>query len=288
MSVYGGFEDPRSDQGPTLEIQGDNSTVDPGQTEDGGQPTGAPQQGQKFDPTGWALNFKGQQVYPRDRQHLVDLAQQGWSYSQSMEQLNSQRKELDDKSAKYSEYQNLDEAMQKNPELAQRINQMYTDYANGQTQQQGTDQATTAEDPIIGQLRQEMHDVLQWKSQQESNQADTDLNNTIQSLKDKYPDSPWEQDTGHGTLQQRVINHALNKDIRDFELAYKDYMYDNIQANTKADTLREQKEQTQKNFNNGIVDTGYAGASQQNTGAGYDPNDDYGDISAKAISLLGG
>lgn len=299
MAEYQGYEDPRTDQGNPLSIQDPSGNAEnlSGQPEDIGQSNQKIPPQDSFDPNTWALNYKGQTVYPTDRNHLINLAQQGWSYSQNMEKVNERQREIDKLEAQFGQYQELDNAMRQNPELAQRLNQVYTDYTNGNNQIQQTAQNTDPynEDPRFGQLQQqnqqlmkEMHDIKQWREQQINNDADQKLTASIEELKKRYPDQPWDTDNGHGTLHQRLIKHALDNDIHDVKLAYKDLMWDSLQTNARANALKQQKEKQQKDFQNGIVNTGYASSSQNNNELNYNPNDDYGDISDKAIRMLGG
>ena len=46
--------------------------------EDGQTPVQEPE----FSPDQWTLNYKGQTIVPKDRQHLINLAQKGHSFEQ--------------------------------------------------------------------------------------------------------------------------------------------------------------------------------------------------------------
>lgn len=287
MGEYKGYDDPRTDQGPKLSLPGDEMAngngEGNGQLEQGNQEQ-VPNSQDTFDPKTWALNYRGQQIIPKDRDHLINLAQQGYSYSQSMAELKKQREELEAMQGKYKGYSELDTAISQHPGLAEKINQIYYDYINGN--QQSKDEGEFR-DPRYDSLSQELNDLKNWRAKQLDREADEQLNHTIESLKKKFPDQPWDQNDGTGTFQQRLIQYALDNDITNLELAYKDMMWDSIASNTKATALKNAKDQIQKNNLNGIVETGTASA-----GGGkqlrYDPNDDYGDISRKAIQLLGG
>lgn len=298
--MYEGYNDPNADQGDELEIQlnnnVDNSTDSNDQTTNDGQ-SAASLQGDNnqtdvpdnFDPNSFGLNFKGQQVFPKDREHLINLAQQGWGYSQSMEQLNIRQKEMDKTEGTYSKYKEFDDQMAQDPKLAQHIRDAYSGYYGNQDQTQNLDDQTqNTDDPRIAQMQGQLQELSNHRDEDISNKADLDLQNTINTLKQQYPDQPWDNDTGDGTLTHRLIKHALDKGIDNIDLAYKDYMWDSVQANTTAATLKKQKEQTQKNFKNGVIDTGFSNATNKgNKMPGYSPGNSYGDLSQKAIQILG-
>ena len=116
-AVIPGTEDPVQGQ------QGNDSpgAVDTqGQGQEGtqGQP-GTP--AATWNPQEWGMTYKGQQVFPKDRQHLVNLAQQGWGYSQSMEQLKREKAEIEASKGQYSKYDALEKALTQNPQLANSI-----------------------------------------------------------------------------------------------------------------------------------------------------------------------
>lgn len=289
---YQGYDDPRTeniDLGMSQETNTEN--VDNSQLE-GEQPQGDSQQvaQNQFDPKAFEMNYKGQLIYPNDKQHLINLAQQGHSYSQNMEKLNAQQKEIEEQKSVYGHYKTLDEAMQNNPVLNQKITQLYQDHTSGKLynnqQEQPQEGYEDYADPRVNQLETKLQDMEKWREEEVGRKADQELDNAIDELKKKYPDQPWDKDTGDGTLQQRLIKHAIDKDINDIGLAYRDLMFDNLTANVQSETLLKHKETLQKNHQNGIVGTGH-GVTQQNQ-LQYSPDDDYGDLTQKAIKSLGG
>ena len=85
------------DDAPQVEGQ---QNSDAGQQQVGGDPN--------WNPSEWQLKFRDQTIVPKDRAHLVNLAQQGFSYSQRMQELKQREEQLNGKSQQYDQYAKLE------------------------------------------------------------------------------------------------------------------------------------------------------------------------------------
>ena len=247
---------------------------------------GAPDTGD-FDPKSWEMTYQGNKVIPKDRQHLINLAQQGYGYSKGMEGLKRDRAEIDAQRQNLSKYDTLDQALTQNPQLAQNIWGLVQQQMQGGVQQspEGS-QDEQQQMQLPPEVMQKMQDFDKFRQTYDAKQADESLTREIDDLKKQYPNDPWNVDDGSGTLQERVINHALQNNIMDIGVAYKDLMWPQMEARIKADTLKAQAESQKANKRKGVVDNGIPGQKAPATKTGYKSGDSYNDLVERAVQTI--
>lgn len=66
-------------------------------TDQGGDPSGAGKENEApaFDPKDWSMKVNGEEVFPRDKEHLVQLAQMGHDYTGKTQGLSKQRENFE-------------------------------------------------------------------------------------------------------------------------------------------------------------------------------------------------
>jgi hypothetical protein len=203
-----------------------------------------------FNPQQWTLKFRGKDITPKDRQHLVNLAQQGYSYSQRAEELKRREEELTSQAAQYDKYKQLAEAFQANPQLQQRIMQMYSETQ----QEQGKDNKQSGQELAALQPYLQKVETLEQRLQAyDQKAADDELKAEFDKLVSSHEED-WEtpNEEGH-TLRWEILNHAHKNNFYSLESAYRDFMWDTVQNRTKADTLKKQAEVRRKQAKEGVV-----------------------------------
>ena len=207
-----------------------------------------------FDPTQWGYNYKGQTIYPKDRNHMKTLMQQAHVHNSKSEDLNRRLQEIDEMKGKFGKYEQLDKAFTDNPAFAQQIWAMQEKAQNGTLQESNADVP-----PELQQFHQQLSELQQkdqtresehqeWKNQQ----ADIALEKEIQTLRDKFADHEWDLDEGDGSLQSRILQHAFDEGLS-LERAYKDLMWDTHTTNVKARTLKQAQEKRVADKKAGVV-----------------------------------
>lgn len=234
--------------------------------------TSAPAPG-AWNATEYTLNYKGQPVIPKDKQHLINLAQQGYGYSQSMEQLKRDRQELKKQQDLYGQYAQLDERFKGDPAFQRHILQAVEAYQAAK----GTGQPA--------EVPPQLNELLQWKQQQEKKQADAEVKAEIDELKKTYADEKWDFDDGEGTLIQKVLKHAYEKGITSIASAYRDFMYDRKIANARADALKQAEAKKAEEMKAGKVGGGTSSPAPGKT-TEYTPGDSYNALTEKALSMI--
>lgn len=261
-----------------------NSNFDQNNGDAGDQGTSAPQ----FDPQQWSLNFRGQNVLPKDRDHLVNLAQKGWSYEQSMEQLNQERAKITGQQQEFARYAELDKAIKGDPQFALKLSNFISEhYNNAQNAQQGNNNEGEYTQEYI-QLKTELDSLRSWKDEQMVERAQKQIDSDLAALASKYSNFDWQTDSGEGTLAYRILKHAHDHGMTDVNAAFRDLMFDNVAEQTKFQTLKQQKEQQQRQHRQGVVQTGAPSSSGTQKPVAYNSNDSYNDLVAKALKQIGG
>lgn len=219
--------------GAPVEGQGENQD---GQAQTEGQQSSAQP---AWNAQEYALKYRDKEILPRDRQHLIDLAQQGFSYSQRMAELKDREKQLEAQRGKYSQYSQLEEAFAKNPTFRKKVLEWYNNSMSpdGGQQEEGSQAAAIPKElaETIRELQERVGKYDEERQTHEQERADKELMGEIDELKKKYSRQDWDQLASSGkTLMQELCEHAYNMGGIKLETAYRDLMWDSHTKNSEA------------------------------------------------------
>lgn len=198
--------------------------------------------------TEWQYKYKGRVFVPRNKEHILALMQKGHGFNSEYDRLKQERQQFEQTRSSYDKYAQLDQMLQEHPELQQKINNVVYEYRNG-NQQTSTSKSGEV-DPTVLEQRQILEQTRGLYEQLTAAQADKQLSDEINQLKQRYPQD-WGTDNGDGNLERRILQHAYQHGFPSLEAAYRDYMWDSVQANAKADALRNNKKTRQEQFRSG-------------------------------------
>jgi hypothetical protein len=228
VADLGSSEQPTESHEDNVPVEGqENSQQQEGQQTVGGDPS--------WNPKEWQLKFRDQTIVPKDRNHLVSLAQQGYSYSQRMNELKQREAQLNSQSQQYEQYKQLEQAFEKNPQFREQIMQWYQNSLTPGVAPQSQANATPQQSSIPPELLKEIQELKGWKEeftqyqqQQLEAKADQEIQSEIQSLQQKYQRDDWETPSSNGgdTLMKEIIKHAYEMGGVKLEVAYRDLMWD--------------------------------------------------------------
>lgn len=275
----------------------EDGTTQEGMNDSSGQSgQGVPQQ-TDFNPQGWALKYRGTTVYPKDRDHLVNLAQQGWSYSQSMEEVNKQRAEIEAQKTRFQQLEEASSLLEQHPVLNQRFVQLVNEYKqNGyKFPEQAAANQMSDEQQQNPQLKQALDKIAQLEGKLseydnrfqmfDAEKADAEVRSEMDAVVKKHPEADWQSDNGEGPLSARVLKLAHKYEGRiSLEEAYRLLTYDNLRTNVEAEALKKAKEKREQETKNGIVANSGGVKPQQR----QQMPSSYKDAAAIAVQEFGG
>jgi hypothetical protein len=260
----------------------DNNQVEQGQPAAQAQPGKPATVGgdPNWNPEHFPLKFRDQIIKPKSREELIGLAQQGYSYSQRMHQLNEKEQQLNAQAQQYAQYQKLEQAFEQNPGFRKQILDWYNNSlspAQQQEQKEGNAGASQLPPEIVNQIREltEFKSTFeQHQQQQMQEQVDTEVRKEMDDLKQKYPREDWEIQNSNGlTLMQEIVKHSIDNGGIKLESAFRDKMFDQHTQNVQAETLKKQAEEAAAAKKAGVVSAGKgkgATPAQQPNPAGMD------------------
>jgi len=227
-----------------------------------------------FNPDEWQLKYRDQTIKPKDRDHLVNLAQQGFSYSQRMHELKTREEQMEKNAGRFQQYEKLEKAFESNPQFRDQIFQWYNQSftpAQQQKQQQQVQQESGSPTSIPPELLQEIASLKEWKlsweaqqAQEQASQADAEVLSEIDGLKKKYARDDWDTQASNGmTLSQEIIKHALDNGGIKLETAYRDLMWDSHVKTTEAEIFKKADENKKASAKAGFVAGGKSKGAQQ-------------------------
>lgn len=156
-------------------------------------------------------------------------ASQGYDYNQKMQEYNQLKQELEGRGKKYdSEYKPIDEYIAQNPQWWEHVQQAY------QNREKMSQDNPLAQE--IQSLKSQLKEVVEFKNtiaeekaQVERVKEDEKLTTEIQSIREKFADLDWQGVDESGlSLEQRVLKHAIENDIKTFRAAFMDLNHETL------------------------------------------------------------
>jgi hypothetical protein len=244
-----------------------------------------------WNPNDWQLKYRDQTITPRDKKHLTDLAQKGFSYSQRLEEMNKREEELNGLKGRYSQYEKLEEAFEKNPEFRKQLFDMYNGVLTPGMKKEGQPANGQSVPPEVLKEIQELKGWKQTFEQQQEEQAQAKVEQEIMGemdeLKKKYTRDDWETPSSNGnTLLKEICQHAYNLGGVKLETAYRDLMWDQQSKNAEAEGRKAAANAQKAGAKAGIVSGGKSKGSV--APPSVDPRSlGYGGMTAHLVKELG-
>jgi hypothetical protein len=218
----------------------------PPQAEQSPQPQSAAPEPREFE-----FNHRGQAIKIKENDpRMVQWMQQGYDYSQNINAFKGERetweKQRQDWESKWNPYKEVDQFAQTNPDWWKHVEQSYQQRLS--TPVDIPEPVKQYLEPIIKDYSMVKGFVQDYQKQQiEKQQAEEDaqLNEAIKSIQGKYKDLDFSAKDESGlSLEQRVLNHAIENNLPNFRAAFLDYYHDNLEKLAEA----RGKEMTMKDF----------------------------------------
>lgn len=183
---------------------------------------------------------------------ILQWASMGYEYPQKAAELNKQQQEIQkwmqerqQFESKWAPYKEVDEYAAKNPDWWQSVQEQYRQkMAGAQT------------NPELQQLRQELQELKQFKeqlTQKEQNQIveqeDKKLSQEVESIRKSFPNIDFDSPDEEGkSLEMKILQHAVDNDIKSFRVAFRDYYHDHLVGKAREEgkelVARERQKQT--------------------------------------------
>jgi hypothetical protein len=203
----------------------------PSESESQPQPEANTETQVKPEGDGRTIIYKGEEVSIDDNKYKM-LAQKGYSYEQDRHQLKVDRKlwerERDKEMGSLEELRQINEYAKTNPQFQALIQREWANIqGGGQIQQDSTQQQQMGHNPQIDAILQRLNaqdEDLRIRGEAEK---EAKLESAIETYKETYGSFDWETKDDLGqTLEDRITQHAVDSQIRDFKTAANDYLFD--------------------------------------------------------------
>ena len=208
----------------------------------------------------FAFTANGQRIVPKSLEELRVWASKGRDYSQRASELHRKQQELETLDAKLAEYKKLGDLFDTNPAFKKQILDLAFKSQQGETTEQEEEKLQKLPPEIkeklgvIDSLRSETETLKSEFESIKKEKEDQLLEQEIASLKNKYKDENWDEDTGDGSLIVKVMKEAMGSGLS-LEKCYKVLSWDKIKTNTEANTMKQLTEKELADKKKGIVST---------------------------------
>lgn len=227
------------------------------QNESGGEPAVDREQAKNDE---FSFEIDGRS-YKFNSQDLQKYVAEGLKATQKYEEIYSlqnkiaqEKAELERKVGESKHLLELDNWARENPELYHRMQLEYENQRNGgQFGEVPPYLAKFVAD--LNEVRAKLNEVDQIKQEHIRKQSDEALQKEIDTYKGKYSDFDWNSPDQSGlTLEQRIINHALQNGIQTFRAAANDYLIDEVAKRKEFKAKEEVAKTIQKNNKLGLLE----------------------------------
>jgi hypothetical protein len=237
----------------------------------------------------YAFKAHGKEVKaPIDK--ILQWASMGYEYPQKAADLNKQttefqrrQMEFQEQEKKWAPYKEVDEYAAKNPEWWTQVQEQYRQkMAGAQT------------NPEVAQLKSELQELKQFRDEfrskennQKVEQEDKQLSTEIEGLRKSFPNIDFDSpDESGSSLEMKVLQHAMDNDIKSFRVAFRDYYHDHLVGKAREEGKELVAKERQKQSKLGIL-----GETPKPT-KGLRPaenvkNKSYADLEREALEELG-
>jgi hypothetical protein len=214
------------------------------------------------------LKFRGRQIIPKTRQELLNWAQLGYNYDQRSKALTQREQQQEQLNAKYEQLEQVNQLFEQVPDFKRRVFEIYQEMQGQKNRPASQPGAAPAGqmDPSVAQyisgLEQRVSQFETRFKKFDESAADNEVRSEIKDLRASHPDEEWDvQDAETGkTLEREVVEHAYKNSFPSLRAAYRDLMWESVQAKSKAEALKDASEKQRKNVKAGVVSNGGSGA----------------------------
>ena len=165
-------------------------------------------------------------------------AQKGFDYEQKMHQLRVDRKlwdqERQTQESGVEELRTINDYAKKNPEFERLLKREWARIQGGGAAQLESDATRVDTSNLPPAVQQQMNAILERLDSQDQSlkqrsiaEKEATIETSIEKYKDSYGDFDWQTKDEFGqTLEDRVTQHAIDNQIKDFKTAANDLLFD--------------------------------------------------------------
>lgn len=190
------------------------------------------------------LDWNGQKI-KADRDKFTKWAQMGYDYNQKIGSVSQREKQLQDdynrrvqeSEQKYSPYRDIDEYSQKNPQWWNHVQQAFQQQQQNPLGTQLSPELKSYLEPIVNDYSQVKNFIQEYQkgiTEKQVKEQDSQLETQIKSIGEKYNLDLSAKDANGQSLEQRVIDHAIQNKIPTFKAAFLDYYHEDLQKQAEA------------------------------------------------------
>lgn len=189
----------------------------------------APQEQQSFRKE---FIVNGKPVEVTDQAKYDQWAQQGYHYSQQMEDLNNQRAKFEQQQAemqaRLDQYKSIDAYARENPDWWNHVEENW----NNREIHKMTPELQAAIKPFMSEFNQVKEFINNYQKQQEeikAQQEDAQLQKEVEDLGKQFPEVNFgAKDQSGQSLEMRILQHANAHGIPSFRAAFLDYYHQDL------------------------------------------------------------
>jgi hypothetical protein len=213
------------------------------------------------EPREFEFNHRGQAIKIKENDpRMTQWMQQGYDYAQNISAFKGERdtweKQRQDWEKQWNPYKEVDSFARDNPDWWNHVEQSYQSRLS--TPVEIPEPVKQYLEPIIKDYSLVKGFVQDYQKQQiekQQQEEDAKLEEAIKSIQGKYKDLDFSaQDESGLSLEQRVLNHAMQNQFPTFRAAFLDYYHDNLEKLAEARGKEMTMKEIEKRKKLGLLD----------------------------------
>lgn len=210
----------------------------------------------------FTLKYKGEDIGMQDDKFKM-YAQKGYDYEQKMHQLRVDRKmwnqQKEKENSQYDELKQINEYTKSNPEFERLIKREWARIQGGGSPSEQLQQQAVSQN-LSPAIQAQMNSMIERLDRQDNEirsrqmaEKEATIEGAIESYKESNEHFDWNSKDDFGqTLEDRITQHALDNEIKNFKTAANDLLFDEHMKRAQLTSKEQAGKEVQKQHRMGL------------------------------------
>jgi hypothetical protein len=172
------------------------------------------------------------------------------AWTKQQQDIQAKEAQLKEIESKWSPYKEVDEYASKNPDWWKQVQENYKQHIQ-----------SAETNPEIAALKQELAEIKRFKDEiinekksEQLSKEDQQLSSEVESIRKQFTNLDFDTPDESGkSLEMKVLEHAVNNDIKSFKVAFRDFYHDHLLSKAREEGKELVSKEVQKQSKLGIL-----------------------------------
>ena len=172
------------------------------------------------------------------------------AWTKQQQEIMAEKQRIQELEQKWSPYKEVDEYASKNPDWWKQVQENYKQ----QIQAAETNPEIAALKQELAEIKRFKDEIINEKKTEQISKEDQQLTQEVESIRKSFPNLDFDtpDETGK-SLEMKVLEHAVNNDIKSFKTAFRDFYHDHLLSKAREEGKEIVSKEVQKRTKMGIL-----------------------------------